>query len=163
MSWTESLRMDIEDVYRATEHLLGFVDEESLDWKPGTGNNWMSMGQLMLHLATVCGPGFRGFVTGDWGLPKGVTAEEKASEDIATQAVEFDSISGVKETRKLLTADKELALRMVQEASEQNLASRMVRAPWAPVDMLLGYALLQMTGHLKYSNVFETPALLNAA
>ena len=72
MNWTELLKNEIESVYNATDGLLDLVDEDSLDWKPSEGSNWMTVGQLLMHLTIACGAPMRGYVTGDWGLPEGV-------------------------------------------------------------------------------------------
>ena len=57
MNWSELLRAEVEDAYRAAEGLLNHVDDENLDWKPATGDNWMTTGQLVRHIASACGTG----------------------------------------------------------------------------------------------------------
>jgi hypothetical protein len=57
MNWTELLNAEIQSSYETTERLLALVDPNSLQWKPATGSNWMTMGQLPMHLtgtATTC-------------------------------------------------------------------------------------------------------------
>lgn len=71
MNWTQFLEKEIETVYSATVKLLDKVDESNLDWKPESGANWMTVGQLLKHISEACGAGCRAFVTGDWGLPGG--------------------------------------------------------------------------------------------
>jgi len=71
MNWTELLNSEIETSYRTTQGLLDLVDPDQLDWKPATGSNWMTSGQLLHHLTDACGAPFRGFVTGDWGMRRG--------------------------------------------------------------------------------------------
>lgn len=63
MNWKELLTKEIESTYAVTEGLLDLVDEDSLQWKPGTGNNWMTTGQLLKHISNACGDSMRGFVT----------------------------------------------------------------------------------------------------
>ena len=70
MNWTDLLKSEIDAAYGAADGLLSLVDD--LDWKPATGDNWMSTGQLLQHMTDACGGTFRGFVTGDWGMPEGV-------------------------------------------------------------------------------------------
>ena len=36
------------------DKLMGQVDPGSLDWKPATGSNWMTVGQLLQHLTNAC-------------------------------------------------------------------------------------------------------------
>jgi hypothetical protein len=55
----------------------------------------------------------------------------------------------VEEAKKLLLEDKALALRMVDQAGEENLASKEVEVPWEPGrSLVLGLQLLQMIKHL---------------
>ena len=72
MDWKEALQKEMAGAYRATEKLMELVSEEMLTWKPSEGENWMTMGQLLHHIGTGCGGGFKGFVTGDWGFPEGM-------------------------------------------------------------------------------------------
>ena len=67
MNWTEMLKTEMEQSYKATRGLLDQVDEGTMDWKPATGENWMNQGQLLRHITNACGAGCRGFVTGDSG------------------------------------------------------------------------------------------------
>lgn len=139
MNWTEILKTRIEDTYRATEGLLGLVDDKSLAWKPVTGSNWMTTGQLLKHLETACGACCRGFITGDWSI---------AGEDMAPSADKMPATKSVAETKKALAADKKVALQMVVEAGEKNLGGKKVAAPWDPTERLLGEQFLNMIGHL---------------
>ncbi|MCK6459892.1 MAG: DinB family protein [Planctomycetes bacterium] len=143
MNWTELLKTRIEDVYHATEGLIGLVDDKSLGWKPATGSNWMTTGQLLKHVETACGHCCKGFVTGDWGMPADATAE-----DMLPSADKMPATKSVAETRKALAADKKLALQMVVEAGEKSLGGKKVAAPWDPTERLLGEQFLSMIGHL---------------
>ena len=60
MNWIELLKNEIEYTYKLTDGLLDLVDYESLDWKPSTENNWMTMGQLLMHITNACGAAMRG-------------------------------------------------------------------------------------------------------
>ena len=55
MKWTELLKSEIETSYRTTEKLLDKVDPNSLQWKPATGSNWMTMGQLLSMIMIIAG------------------------------------------------------------------------------------------------------------
>ncbi len=50
MSWTGLLTREIESMYKVTEGLLDLVDDDKLGWKPATGSNWMTTGQLLMHI-----------------------------------------------------------------------------------------------------------------
>ncbi|MCP4658985.1 MAG: DinB family protein [bacterium] len=147
MNWTATLKRQIDDVYQAAEGLLDLVDPDALDWKPETGSNWMSMGQLLEHMATACGKPCRGFLTGDWEMPEGVP--EDADPSVVLPPVEAMPGAGSVETaRTALAADKELALATIDEAGEQALAEKIVTAPWRRTPLALGYQLLTMVDHL---------------
>lgn len=76
MALIEILRQDAERMYDVTEALFRRVSPDSLEWKPATGENWMTVGQLLKHCTEACGPAVRGFLTGDWGLPEGLRYED---------------------------------------------------------------------------------------
>jgi hypothetical protein len=148
MNWTELLKSQVESTYRATEGLLGMVDDKNLSWRPETGHNWMSMGQLLHHIPTACGHCMKGFVTGDWGMPGGGDVSEMSPEEMLPPAEKMLAAKSVAESRKGLAADKQIALEMIAKAGEKNLASQMVAAPWNPLPRALGPQLLEMVGHL---------------
>jgi hypothetical protein len=149
MSWTELLNREIESTYGVTDRLFDLVDQEKLDWKPSTGGNWMTMGQLLMHVTNACGSGCRGFVTGDWGFPEGVDPSSLPPEEMLPPAEKLPTIGTIAEARDLLAQDKQLALQMVAEAGEDDLAHKIAKAPWAADEMILGHRLLQMVDHLK--------------
>jgi len=148
MNWIELLRSEIEFTYKITDGLMNLVDEASLDWKPSTQNNWMTTGQLLMHLTNACGAAFRGFVKGDWGLPEGLSMDDLSPEEMLPPAEKLPTIGSVTEARDLLAKDKQVALEMLAECSEDNLASQNIKAPWDSRDVILGYRLLQMVSHL---------------
>ena len=148
MNWTELLRSEIEFTYKITDGLMNLVDEDSLDWKPSPQNNWMTTGQLLMHLTNACGAAFRGFVKGDWGLPEGLSMDDLSPEEMLPPAEKLPTIGSVTEARDLLAKDKQVALEMLAECSEDNLASQNIKAPWDSKDVILGYRLHQMVLHL---------------
>lgn len=149
MNWTELLRSEVETTYATTAKLLDKVDPGSLDWKPSSGQNWMTAGQLLKHITSGCGAGCKGFVSGDWGLPAGMKLEGLASEEMLPPAEKMPGIESVEEAKRLLAEDKALALEMIDQAGEKDLAVQQVAAPWAPGTPLpLGRQLLQMVQHL---------------
>lgn len=146
MNWTELIQTEIETTYRVTQALIDMVDEGTLDWKPATGSNWMTVGQLLQHTTDACGAPIRGFVTGDWGMPP---EEEMSAEEMLPSAAKMPAVSSVAECKRLLAQDKALALEMLAQCSEEDLARKQVAAPWNPDNpMSLGYQLLQMVTHL---------------
>ena len=148
MNWTEMLTQQVEDTYKATEGLINLVDEEKLAWKPMTGDNWMTTAQLLKHIDSACGACFKGFVTGDWGMPEGASSEDMSPEDMLPTADKMPAVASLDEARQELAADKQVALDMLAQAGEDDLASKMVAAPWSPVPLPLGYQLNLMVAHL---------------
>jgi len=39
---------------------------EQLGWKPKSGENWMTVRQLLYHMAGACDAMFGGLITGEW-------------------------------------------------------------------------------------------------
>ncbi len=149
MNWTELLRTEIEFTYNVAERLLDLVDDSDLHWKPSTGGNWMTTGQLLKHITNGCGSGFRGFVTGDWGLPEGMDMSNVSPEEMMLPAEKLPTIESVAEAKQLLSEDKQVALDILTTCSEEQLANNTASAPWDPTEMILGHRLLQMIDHLK--------------
>lgn len=149
MNWTDLLKGEIESAYRGTENLLGLVDDGALDWKPATGSNWMTTGQLLEHITEACGAAFRGFITGDWGLPEGTDISELSPEDMLPPAEAMPSIESVAAAKQAVAADKQLALAMLGEVTADDL-EKPTTAPWDPSEVPLGQRLLQMVDHLKH-------------
>lgn len=149
MNWTELLNAEVAATFRATEGLLDLVDDDKLAWKPETGSNWMTTEQLLMHITGSCGACCKGFVTGDWGLPPDVKMEEMAPEDMLPPAEKMPAVESLARARELLAEDRATAFQMIGQAGEDDLAGKLVDAPWCPeVKMPLGQHLLQMVGHL---------------
>ncbi len=149
MNWTQLLKSEIETTYATAARLLDKVDPESLDWKPESGDNWMTVGQLLMHITFACGAPCKGFVTGDWGLPAGKKLEDLFPEEMLPPAEKMPAVESVEEAKKLLAEDKTIALQMIDQAGENDLANREIAAPWAPsVALPLGRHLLHMVHHL---------------
>ena len=150
MNWTQLLKNEVETAYATTARLLDLVDPDSLEWKPESGCNWMTVGQLLKHITNACGAGCRGFVSGDWGLPAGTKLlEDLSPEEMLPPAEKMPAIESVEEAKKLLSEDRTIALQMIDQAGENDLANREIAAPWAPgVPFALGRHLLQMVQHL---------------
>jgi uncharacterized damage-inducible protein DinB len=149
MSWTKLLQAEMESSFSVTEKLLAMADENSLGWKPSTGTNWMTMGQLLKHITESCGAACRGFITGDWGLPEGVKMEDLSPEQMLPPAEKLPAVTSVVEAIQLLQRDKKVAFEMLASCSEEVLANKPAPAPWDPTELVLGHRLLQMVDHLK--------------
>jgi len=148
MNWTEILKAEIESTYKSAEGLIDWVDDSELSWKPTTGENWMTVGQLLRHLIDACGAPCKGFVTGDWGMPEGVDPGQLEPEEMLPPAEKLPTIDSVAEAKRLLAEDKRLALAMIAKAGEEGLTGKSVSAPWDPQKLPLGRRLLQMITHL---------------
>lgn len=132
MKWANFLKDEIERTYAVTLKLVDQVDPEALSWKPSTGSNWMTTGQLLQHLTNACGAGFRGFITGDWGLPPGMKIADIPPEEMIPPAEKLPTAESVQAAREKILEDKKIALQMVDETDEMTLALRDMEAPWAP-------------------------------
>jgi uncharacterized damage-inducible protein DinB len=149
MSWKELLKREIEQNYQVADALMDLVDDKDLRWKPPTGTNWMTTGQLLRHITDACGSAFRGFVTNDWGPALGGADPSQLSpEDMLPSAEKMPAVSSVREAKQLLREDKKVALAMLEKTTEQDLAERPAPAPWDQSRMILGHRLLQMVDHL---------------
>lgn len=148
MNWKELLHGAIEYNYGITEKLMDMVEDEKLGWKPETGENWMTTGQVLMHLTNACGAACRGIITGDWGLPEGVDFSDMSPDDMLPPAEKMPSIGSVAEAKKLLAEDKNTALEMLAQCSEDQLNNQDAPVPWDPQPTKLGHRLLQMVQHL---------------
>ena len=149
MSWMNLLKREIDSTYKVTEGLFDMVDEASLGWKPATGSNWMTTGQLVKHLTEACGSAFRGIVTGDWGLPPGMDMNNLTPEQMLPPAEKLPTVKSMAEAKKMLQEDKRIALETLSLCDETKLLNTKAPVPWDPTEMLLGHRLLQMIDHLK--------------
>jgi uncharacterized damage-inducible protein DinB len=133
MGWKEILRAELEVAYRAAGGLIDGVDAELMAWKPATGENWMTTGQLLYHLSDSCGSMFVGFVSGEWDFGDGESLPSVVHPVVA---------------KERLTADRAKALGVLDGLSESELTDRHVAAPWQKVSYPLGFQLSQMIDHL---------------
>ena len=136
MDWTALIKSEIEDAYRATDGLMGLVDEDKLDWAPETGENWMPTRALLRHLADACGWCMENFVEDRWQtVMEGGGAPPSAE------------VASVAEAKAELAKDKARALGALEAAGDA-LGTKQMAAPWDPTQRPLGQHLLQMVGHL---------------
>ncbi len=136
MQWTELLPKMINEYFNTADGLMNLVSDDELDWKPASGDNWMSMGQLLGHLTNSCGFCCRAFDTGDWSQPEGETEG-------------LPPVASVAEARRLLAEDRSLALSVVENAGEKRLQEELSNAPWEPDQQrCLGPHCMNMVLHL---------------
>jgi hypothetical protein len=143
MNWTELIKEEMESAYSGAEKLLSKANDSMLGWKPTTGSNWMTTGQLLLHLSSACGFTCNGFVTGDWGMP------HDAGEASLPTADKLPTVKSIAETLELLHKDRKIAFDALAKCSEADLATKPSTAPWDPTPLILGRRILQMIEHLK--------------
>ncbi len=148
MDWKKLLTEEIEYNYAVADQLMGHVDESALEWKPSTGANWMTTGQLVQHITNACGMSVKGFVTGDWGMPEGVDVDNMKPEEMLPPAEALPAAKSVAAARAALAEDKKLALDTLAGVSEDDLQNKPAPAPWDPRPVPLGHRLLGMVGHL---------------
>lgn len=149
MNWTELLTSQIEETYAITDNLMAMLEDGDLGWKPPTGDNWMTNGQLLMHLTNACGMCCKGFATGDWGLPEGASFDDMPKEEMMPPAEKLPTVDSVAQARAALAQDKEIALAMVAQAGEEDLDTRKTEAPWEKdVSKVLGRHMLEMVNHL---------------
>ncbi|ASQ91411.1 hypothetical protein CHL67_11200 [Prosthecochloris sp. GSB1] len=149
MNWKELLEKEAESSYKGAEVLFGLVDDSMLDWKPQTGGNWMTTGQLLRHVADACGESFRGFTTGVWGPAEGPDPASLPIEETLPSAETLPSVESVGEAGALLAEDRKLVFDLLASIGDEELGGKEAPAPWDPTPMLLGHRLLQMIDHLK--------------
>ena len=148
MKWKELLSDEILYTYGVADHLMSLVRDDELDWKPDHGSNWMSMGQLLMHMTDACGSTFDGLINGAWAIREEFQVNELETRQIFPSADMLPSVNSVSDARKLLADDRKLALKSLKKCSEEDLAGKYAPAPWTRHPMILGQRLLHMVFHL---------------
>ncbi len=149
MALLEILRQEAELTYGVTEALMRRVEPGTLDWRPPTGRNWMTVGQLLKHCSEACGAGIKAFLTDDWGLPEGVRFEDLRPEEVLPPASALAVVTSVDEALRLLAEDRQVALRHLATANEAELLTSRRTAPWGGPELTLFQHLLSMVAHLR--------------
>jgi len=140
---------ETKKTYVVTENLFRKVDNNELNWKPNTGKNWMTVGQLLMHCASGgCGKGVQGFLTGDWGPAGGEEPDDQEESNHLPQAEDLPYVDNVEQAIKILEGDKALAMSCISDAKEEDLLSKRLIAPWGGLEMSLFQHLLMMIAHL---------------
>ncbi len=149
MNWKQLLEKQVEDAFKVSERLVRLLDQNDLAWKPTDGSNWMTTGQLLLHLGKSCGVPMKGFATGNWDMPSHSDMnEKKAEKKMPPPAEQLQAVSTIDEALNLLSLDKALALEALNHCSDEELESKPAPAPWDPTPLNLGLRMLQMIDHL---------------
>lgn len=149
MSWKALLKTEAEHHYPLTDNLMKLVEDGELDWKPSHANNWMTLGQTLMHLATACGAPIKGVVTGDWGVPEDVDLSNLSPEEMLPPAEKMPTVQSVDEARRLLEEDRLITMDMLDMCSDNDLANKPAPVPWDPSPIPMGHRCLQMIDHLK--------------
>ena len=140
---------EAKTTYAITDKLFRRVTDGDLSWKPATGKNWMTMGQLLMHCASFgCGKAIQGFVKGDWGIPEGVELKDLNASQHVPPVTMLLSVDSVKQALELLANDRNLALRCIEETEEAKLLAEKITAPWGGPEASLLQHLLLMIAHL---------------
>ena len=147
MNMRELLSSGLEYNYAVAERLIRRVKDSDLDWKPSTGKNWMTTGQLLYHITESCGLCYKGIATGDWGMPE-CDSTEMSTEEMMPPAESMKAVSSVQEALDLLAADKKVARETLAAISDEDLESKLISVPWEPEALPLGIRLMQMNQHL---------------
>jgi uncharacterized damage-inducible protein DinB len=148
MTLVEILKQEAETTFNVTEALIRRVQPGTLGWKPATGQNWMAVGQLVMHCTNSCGMAIRGFLTGDWGLPEGVRFEDMKPEEMLQPASALPTVESVEQALELLAKDRALTFELLSQVSEAELLTRMLAAPWGGPTITLFQQLYNMIAHM---------------
>jgi len=148
MNLVDVLLEDAGNMYDVTEALFRRVEPAMLGWKPATGANWMTAGQLLMHCSNACGMGIRGYLTGNWGLPDGMRFEDIPPEEMLPPASKLPAVESVDQALHLLKEDRQLALQYLAKADEMRLLGESLSAPWGGPPRTLFQQLQSMIEHL---------------
>lgn len=139
---------ETQNIYGITGKLFKKVTNDDLVWKPASGTNWMTTGQLLMHCANFgCGKAVRGFVRGDWGLAENDTENIDVKQHVPPVSV-LPAVQCVKEACYLLEQDKILAVSCINEVKEEELLTKKTIAPWGGPKNTLFQHLMLMIAHL---------------
>jgi hypothetical protein len=148
MRLTDLLKQDANAAYDTTAGLFKLVDASKLSWKPPTGKNWMTLGQVVQHCTNSCGSGVKGFVSGDWDLPDGTNMEDLPPDQMLPPAEKLPTASSIDAALKELEADRATCMEYLEKAGEESLLSKKSAAPWGGPEMTLFQHCNSMIGHL---------------
>ena len=139
---------EVDWAYKATYGLIQMCEGLDLNWKPATGDNWMTTGQLLSHITIACGWCFKGFVDDDWCADERLPEVKEGSESPLPAAENLPSVESVSQAIELLQVDEKLSREMLAKADADDLANKMIMAPWG-IEDALGNHLLSSVKHLE--------------
>jgi uncharacterized damage-inducible protein DinB len=140
---------EAELTYAITEKLFRKVTDDELQWKPKTGKNWMTIGQVMMHCVNVgCGKAVKAVITGIWHIPKSTGSDGQDTKMHLLPAEKQPSIDSVKKALEMLEEDKKLTLCCINEVNESELLSKRFTAPWGGPEATLFQHIRMMITHL---------------
>ncbi|MFH1197276.1 MAG: DinB family protein [bacterium] len=140
---------EAEVAFTITERLFRKINDNELSWKPETGNNWMTIGQLLMHCANFgCGKAVKGFITGDWGFPEAAASTDSGNDANLPPANVLPTVNSVANALDLLAEDKQLTMNHFNELDEERLLIERLTAPWGGPETTLFQHLLMMIEHL---------------
>jgi uncharacterized damage-inducible protein DinB len=149
LTLSQVLLEEAKKTYKTTENLFRKVDDSELNWKPETGKNWMTLGQLLMHCAKYgCGQAVQGFIRGDWGFAEEENSDDQGEAQHLPEAEDLPCVDTVEQAIKILEDDRKLALSCLGEVEEADLLSKKLSAPWGGSEMTLFQHLLMMIAHL---------------
>jgi len=149
MTFSELLKSQIDDTYRVTDTLVSTVEDADLGWRPSQGDNWLTLGQLLLHLSVSCGIWCKGFATGEWADAGDVDHPQIPEGESLPRASAYRSVDSVQAAREALARDKAVALQVIEQTTDAELLTKNAIAPWNPNPRVLGLRILDMVRHLE--------------
>jgi len=152
MNWKEMLRTRADEVYHAAKGLIAMCDESKLDWKPESGTNWLTTGQLLRHIASACGLTAKGFATGEWDMAGyGIDPSWKPAneQDMLPPAEAHMSVESLADAQKRLEDDKAEFLSALEGLDEDRLNNERSTAPWGGPESPLGSHMASCITHLE--------------
>jgi uncharacterized damage-inducible protein DinB len=148
-SLKQVLLEEADRTFAVTEKLFRKVTDSDLSWKPTSGKNWMTVGQLLKHCASYgCGVAVKGFVRGEWDMPEGEETGDPAEDQDLPLAEKLPDVDNVDTAMDLLKEDWKLTRTCFDEINETDLLTKKLVAPWGGSEMTLFQHLLMMIMHL---------------
>lgn len=152
MNWRETLRENAEHAYRAASKLIDQCDEAQADWKPASGENWMTQSSLLRHISCACGLTAKSFATGEWDMAGyGIDPNWKPANehDMLPPAEALLGVENLADAQKRLEEDKQLFMNAVESTSEERFSNEKSAAPWGGPETSLGNHFLSCIAHLE--------------
>ncbi len=109
----------VMQAYLPAEALIRMAPPDKLDWSPGP--TFMTLGQVICHLASGLGSDLHCLVTGDWPQP-GEMTEAMKLENLPTCTVD--------EAVASLEHDKTTLRETLDRISEEDFTHKVVSVPW---------------------------------